>query len=79
MAELIYELIPTMEVSRLVDSGTEAVMSAIRVARGYTGRDKIISNIHQPGAEAADVVLRALQRGGDVVRPAESDVQSVVT
>lgn len=42
MAELIYELIPTMEVSRLVSSGTEAVMSAIRVARGYTGRDKII-------------------------------------
>ena len=35
MAELIYELIPTMEVSRLVSSGTEAVMSAIRVARGY--------------------------------------------
>ena len=42
MAELIYELIPTMEVSRLVSSGTEAVMSAIRVAGGYTGRDKII-------------------------------------
>ena len=42
MAELIYDLIPTMEVSRLVSSGTEAVMSAIRVARGYTGRDKII-------------------------------------
>ena len=42
MAELIYELIPTMEVSRLVSSGTEAVMSAIRVARGYTRRDKII-------------------------------------
>ena len=42
MAELIYALIPTMEVSRLVSSGTEAVMSAIRVARGYTGRDKII-------------------------------------
>ena len=39
MAELIYELIPTMEVSRLVSSGTEAVMSAIRVARGYTRRD----------------------------------------
>ena len=42
MAELIYELIPTMEVSRLVSSGTEAVMSAIRVARGYTGKNKII-------------------------------------
>ena len=42
MAELLSELIPSMEVSRLVSSGTEAVMSAIRVARGYTGRDKII-------------------------------------
>lgn len=42
MAELISEFVPTMEVNRLVSSGTEAVMSAIRVARGYTGRDKII-------------------------------------
>lgn len=42
LAELIYELIPSMEVTRLVSSGTEAVMSGIRVARGYTGRDKII-------------------------------------
>ena len=42
LAELIVDLIPSMEVSRLVSSGTEAVMSAIRVARGYTGRDKII-------------------------------------
>lgn len=42
LAQLISELVPSMEVSRLVSSGTEAVMSAIRVARGYTGRDKII-------------------------------------
>ena len=42
LAELISELVPSMEVSRLVNSGTEAVMSAIRAARGYTGRDKII-------------------------------------
>ena len=42
IAELIAELIPSMEVSRLVSSGTEAVMSAIRCARGFTGRDKII-------------------------------------
>ena len=38
MAELIGELIPGMEMSRMVSSGTETVMSAIRVARGYTGR-----------------------------------------
>lgn len=42
MAELLAKMIPSMEVSRLVNSGTEATMSAIRVARGYTGRDKII-------------------------------------
>lgn len=42
MADLLAELIPSMEVSRLVSSGTEAVMSAIRTARGYTKRDKII-------------------------------------
>lgn len=42
MAELLAELVPSMEVSRLVNSGTEAVMSAIRVARGFTKRDKII-------------------------------------
>lgn len=42
MAELLAKLVPSMEVSRLVNSGTEATMSAIRVARGFTGRDKII-------------------------------------
>lgn len=42
LAELIYACFPSMEMSRLVNSGTEATMSAIRVARGYTGRDKII-------------------------------------
>ncbi len=42
MAELLAELVPSMEVSRLVNSGTEAVMSAVRVARGFTKRDKII-------------------------------------
>ncbi len=42
LAELIAQLMPSMEVSRLVSSGTEAVMSVVRVARGYTKRDKII-------------------------------------
>ncbi|HHV10912.1 MAG TPA: glutamate-1-semialdehyde 2,1-aminomutase [Clostridiales bacterium] len=42
LAELIRELMPGMGMLRLVSSGTEAVMSAIRVARGYTKRDKII-------------------------------------
>lgn len=42
MAELVSELVPSMEQLRMVNSGTEATMSAIRLARGYTGRDKII-------------------------------------
>lgn len=42
LADLITELMPAMEMVRLVSSGTEAVMSAIRVARGYTKRDMII-------------------------------------
>ncbi len=42
MAELIVEMVPSIEKVRMVNSGTEATMSAIRVARGYTGRDKII-------------------------------------
>ena len=42
MAELLCELVPSMEQVRLVSSGTEATMSAIRLARGYTGRDAII-------------------------------------
>ncbi len=42
MAELICSIIPSIEQVRMVNSGTEATMAAIRVARGYTGRDKII-------------------------------------
>ncbi|MBX3689502.1 glutamate-1-semialdehyde 2,1-aminomutase [Dokdonella sp.] len=42
MAETIARLVPSMEVVRMVNSGTEATMSAIRLARGATGRDKIV-------------------------------------
>lgn len=42
MANLVCELVPSMELVRMVSSGTEATMSAIRLARGYTGRDKIV-------------------------------------
>jgi glutamate-1-semialdehyde 2,1-aminomutase len=42
LAELIIEMVPSVEVVRLVNSGTEATMSAIRVARGFTGRERII-------------------------------------
>ena len=42
MAKLICDSIPSIDMIRMVNSGTEAVMSAIRAARGFTGRDKII-------------------------------------
>jgi len=42
MAELICDLVPSIEMVRMVNSGTEATMSAVRLARGYTGRDKFI-------------------------------------
>ncbi len=42
MAELICSIVPSIEMVRMVNSGTEAVMSAIRTARGYTRRDKIV-------------------------------------
>lgn len=42
MAQKVCELVPSIDLVRMVNSGTEATMSAIRLARGFTGRDKII-------------------------------------
>ena len=42
MAELICEIVPSIEMVRMVNSGTEAVMSAVRAARGFTGKNKIV-------------------------------------
>ncbi|POZ53371.1 glutamate-1-semialdehyde 2,1-aminomutase [Methylovulum psychrotolerans] len=42
MAQTVCRLLPSMDLVRMVSSGTEATMSAIRLARGYTGRDKIV-------------------------------------
>ncbi|MBN2485686.1 MAG: glutamate-1-semialdehyde 2,1-aminomutase [Bacteroidales bacterium] len=42
MAELIVDMVPSVEMVRMVNSGTEATMSAVRLARGYTGRSKIV-------------------------------------
>ncbi|MEP3562350.1 MAG: glutamate-1-semialdehyde 2,1-aminomutase [Marinobacter sp.] len=42
MAKKVCELVPSIDMVRMVNSGTEATMSAIRLARGYTGRDKIV-------------------------------------
>ncbi|MGY0693169.1 glutamate-1-semialdehyde 2,1-aminomutase [Virgibacillus sp. FSP13] len=42
LAQLVVERVPSIELVRMVNSGTEATMSALRLARGYTGRDKIL-------------------------------------
>ena len=42
MAKKVCELVPSIELVRMVNSGTEATMSTVRLARGYTGRDKIV-------------------------------------
>src|SRR5882757_8331808 len=42
MAELIKSMVPNVDLIRMVSSGTEACMSAVRLARGYTGKNKII-------------------------------------
>jgi glutamate-1-semialdehyde 2,1-aminomutase len=52
LAELVCEAVPSMEVVRMTNSGTEATMSAIRLARGFTGREKILKfdgNYHGHG------------------------------
>ncbi len=52
MAEKVCELVPSMDMVRMTSSGTEATMSAIRLARGYTGRDRIVKfegNYHGHG------------------------------
>lgn len=52
LAQLVIERVPSIEMIRMVNSGTEATMSALRVARGYTGRDKIVKfegNYHGHG------------------------------
>ncbi len=42
LADMLCSMLPSMEMARLVSSGTEATMSALRLARGFTGRDKIV-------------------------------------
>jgi len=52
MAERVCELVPSMDMVRMTSSGTEATMSAIRLARGYTGRERIVKfegNYHGHG------------------------------
>jgi len=59
MAELICDMVPNVEKIRMVNSGTEACMSAIRVARGFTGRSKIIKFVGCYHGHADSFLIKA--------------------
>lgn len=59
LAEWVIDAVPSIEMVRFVNSGTEAVMSAIRLARAYTGREKIIKFIGCYHGHADDLLVRA--------------------
>ncbi|MDP8951647.1 MAG: glutamate-1-semialdehyde 2,1-aminomutase [Actinomycetota bacterium] len=81
LAELICEAVPSMEMVRMTNSGTEATMSAIRVARGYTGREGILKfegNYHGHGdallvAAGSGVATLGLPDSPGVTKGAASD------
>src|SRR3712207_3457590 len=61
LAELVCEAVPSMEMVRMTNSGTEATMSAIRLARGFTGREKILKfdgNYHRSEEHTSELQSR---------------------
>ncbi len=81
LARLICEAVPSVELVRMVNSGTEATMSAVRVARGFTGREKIVKFIgcyhgHSDGflaAAGSGVITLALPDSPGVTRGTIAD------
>ncbi|MBI4289895.1 MAG: glutamate-1-semialdehyde 2,1-aminomutase [Betaproteobacteria bacterium] len=84
MAELLCRLVPSMELVRLVSSGTEATMSALRLARGYTGRSAIIKFEGCYHGHADSLLVKAgsgaltLGQPSSAGVPAETAAQTVV-
>ncbi|MBE0428651.1 MAG: glutamate-1-semialdehyde 2,1-aminomutase [Thermoleophilia bacterium] len=76
MAELVIKAVPSVEMVRMVNSGTEATMSALRVARGYTGRDKIVKFI---GCYHGAVDSLLVQAGSGVATLSLPDSPGVTT
>ena len=68
MAELICDWMPSIEKVRLVNSGTEATMSCIRLARAFTSRNKIIKRLYGHGAFARYFFLQHLTVKEHIVR-----------
>lgn len=59
LAELVIERVPSVEIVRMVNSGTEATMAALRLARGYTGRDKILKFIGSYHGHGDSLLIKA--------------------
>ena len=62
LAKKIQAFMPSMEVIRLVNSGTEATMSALRVARGYTGRDRIVKFVGCYHGHSDALLVKAVRK-----------------
>ncbi|NDV19673.1 glutamate-1-semialdehyde 2,1-aminomutase [Pseudodesulfovibrio sp. JC047] len=77
LAEAINKIVPSMDMMRMVSSGTEATMSALRLARGYTGRDKFVKFIGNYHGHA-DAFLAAAGSAAAVV-PGTPGVPEAVT
>ena len=75
MAELICEIVPNVEMVRMVNSGTEAVMSALRLARGYTGKDKVIKFEGCYHGHCDSMLVKA---GSGVLRGGEPDSAGII-
>ncbi len=78
LAELIAELVPSMEVSRLVSSGTEATMAAIRLARGVTQRDLVVKCIGGYHGGADYLLVRAGSGAATLGAPDSAGVPSAI-
>jgi glutamate-1-semialdehyde 2,1-aminomutase len=74
LARLIQKAFPSMELLRMVSSGTEAAMSAIRLARGYTGRDKIVKFDGGYHGHADSLLVRAGSGGATLGIPDSAGV-----
>jgi glutamate-1-semialdehyde 2,1-aminomutase len=79
LARLVNDCIPSMEKTRFVNSGTEAVMSAIRLARGYTGRDVIVKFDGCYHGHADHLLVAAGSGMADTGRPSSAGVPDSFT
>src|SRR2546428_13693305 len=74
LAELITSLMPSIEMVRLVNSGTEATMHAVRLARGYTGKTKILKFEGGFHGSHDSLLVKSGSRGSPVGTPSSSGV-----